>query len=670
MKPISLDYKDEIKRMGRQIDSKITYTINNETIELGVDDLNSITLHYEGDILKSVMKQLDIDSNVDIPIDTILTYKFGLKVNGEYEYINYGNFVVYSSEKQEDLNSYKLICYDKMLYTMKDYENIGITYPTTIRDYLKKICEHLNLKFKNLDDEFVNYDKLIPSELYLDTNGNSLNYTFRDVLSELAQVTASTICINDNDELELRYINNTSDTIDEEYLKDTNVNFGEVFGPVNTISIKRSADSDIISKSIPEDLSNDEKIEIAISDNQILNDDNRADYIDEILNQLYGLTYSINDYVSTGITYLDLCDTYNVIVGENNYKCIMFNDEIQVTQGLVENVYTNKPDESTTDYNTTTKDDRTRLRTTLKVNKIEGNITALVEETKELNATVNGVYEYRVTEDYEFKDEKDYYKLEETKDNTFQDQKEYYKLINDNYVKLIAGIDYDIGDKIPIEDFIYEFNVLEVGIDYNVGDNIKDIGFTVYENVLVGGYSNQISNLENSYSELFDEVAKKANTDDVNIQITNVENRVTSIIESTYTKTEIQEIANGTYVDESGKEVNVTTVVSESGTFDKNGLLIQKEGENNTIISDTLGRFNERGVQVKKVSNGIEGEEIFFGGYVHDDRFNTETRNYKNSAIVYTKNLIASGETIIGTHGLILDYEDEEGNQGSGWFNI
>ena len=350
MKTISNNYKNNIKELGREIDSKITYTINGVDYELGKEELNSVTPHYEGNILKSVMKQLDLDSIVDIPLGTNLNYQFGVKVNETYEYINLGNYVVYSSEKQEDLDSYKIVCYDKMLYSMKDYESFT-TYPVTIRNYINNLCTHIGLTFANSSDTFVNYDKEIETELYLDENNNSLNYTFRDVLDELAQVTASTICINDNDELEIRYINETNDTIDEEFLKDVNVNFGEKYGAINTISFKRSADSDVISKSIPEDLSDDLKIEISISDNQILNDSNRADYIDEILNQLYGLEYYVNDYVSTGITYYELCDMYNVQVGENTYKCLMLNDEIEVTQGLIENIHTDMPNDSKTDYN-------------------------------------------------------------------------------------------------------------------------------------------------------------------------------------------------------------------------------------------------------------------------------------------------------------------------------
>lgn len=203
MKTHTNNFKEQIKTIGKEIDSKISYG----DIVLGKNDLNAVTPSYQGAILKSVMKQLDIDSNVEIPLGTILKYEFGLKVNGEYEYINFGNYVVYSIEKQEDTNSYKITCYDKMLFTMRDYVKMPITYPITIRDYINSLCTFLGLTFANKNDTFANYDKKIQNELYLDADGNSLGYTFRDVFDELAQVTASEICLNDNDEVEIRYIN-------------------------------------------------------------------------------------------------------------------------------------------------------------------------------------------------------------------------------------------------------------------------------------------------------------------------------------------------------------------------------------------------------------------------------------------------------------------------------
>ena len=189
---------------------------------------------------------------------------------------------------------------------MVEYENMNITYPITIRNYINTICQHLGLTFKNVNDTFANYDKEIQNELYLDSEGGDLGYTFRDVLDELAQVTASTICINEvDDELEIRYINDTQDTIDEEYLKDINVSFGEHYGPINTIVLTRSGGSDSIHYPVvlPEN-----PVEIKIEDNQIMNFNDRSDYIVDIYNKLNGLQYYIFDFSSTGFCYYNLCD--------------------------------------------------------------------------------------------------------------------------------------------------------------------------------------------------------------------------------------------------------------------------------------------------------------------------------------------------------------------------
>ena len=383
MKAHTSNFKNQIKTMGRELDSKITYELNGVNIELGKEQLNPITPTYQGAILKSVMKELDIDSNVYIPEKTILNYQFGVKVNGEYEYINFGNYVVYKAEKLEDTNSYKLTCYDKMLYSMVDYEKMNITYPISIRDYIKAICDKLGLTFANASDTFANYDKQIQNELYLDENENSLGYTFRDVLDELSQVTASCICINGNDEVEIRYINDTNDTIDEEFLKDVNVKFGEKFGAVNTIVLSRSADSDNVyyPETLPEN-----PYEFKISDNQIMNFNDRSDYLPDIYEKLNGLEFYINDFSSTGICYYELLDRYNVKIGDNTYSCVMLNDEINITQGLEENVFTEMPEETKTDYTKADKTDRKVNQTYVIANKQKGEIELV---TREINSVKN-----------------------------------------------------------------------------------------------------------------------------------------------------------------------------------------------------------------------------------------------------------------------------------------
>lgn len=662
------NFKNAIKTFGRELDSKITYEENGDTIELGNEELNSIALRYQGGILKSVMKQLDIDSNVEIPTGTILNYKFGVKTRtgknifdknksavyssgasvsaintgvkvtatqngtykyvaivlgedellgktltlhsaitesasnqgnigiwfgttstpatsmisgnltssgsltftvassfpagtnkifillyanssgtgvtddyvsytdlqveesssytnyedyGMYDYIDYGNFVVKDVEKQEDTRSYKITCYDKMLYAMKEYENTGIRYPITISDYLTEICSKIGLTYAG--GQFVNSSKTINNELYLDSEARSLGYTFRDVLDEIAEVSASTICINDNDELEIRYlsdswggvnylhnvakgktennvtfivnndktveisstgasantflrleenivlapghyylkggyasnttylamqikhsdntylfvsVSNTGskafdiiegdvidfvqvrvgsgysgtykfypmittsndvnyqeyiDTIDEEMIKDVNVNFGEKFGPVNTIVLSRGGDGDKISLSNPTNLPDEDKIAIQITDNQIMNNNDRDTYMSAILTQLYGLEYYINDYSSTGICYLDLCDRYKVKIDNVSYNCIMFNDEINVTQGLQEQIYTDMQEENEQEYKYMSSTDRGITQANIIAKKNEATITEYTQQINDANDRIDAV---------------------------------------------------------------------------------------------------------------------------------------------------------------------------------------------------------------------------------------------------------------------------------------
>ena len=387
MKAHTNRFKEEIGSNGRQLDSTITYKLNGVTQTLTSEQLNGVTPTFQGAILKSVMKQLDVDSNIDIPIGTSINYKFGVLVDGKFEYLNFGNYIVFSSEKQEDLESYKLICYDKLLFSMMDNQDLGVTYPISVKDYLKALCNKLGLQFKNVNDNFVNYNRMIQKELYV-----GQEYTYRDILDELAQVTASTICLNENDELELRYIsNNAVDTIDEEYLKDINVNFGEKYGKINSIVLSRSGESDNVYLQDEESVQANGLCELKIVDNQIMNWNDRSDYLPEILAELDGLEYYINDFVSTGIAYLDLCDRYNVKIGDSTYSCIMLNDELEVTQGLVENIHTDMPEETETDYTKADKTDRKINQTYLIVDKQNQTIKSVVSQTNEQNKKISQI---------------------------------------------------------------------------------------------------------------------------------------------------------------------------------------------------------------------------------------------------------------------------------------
>ena len=388
MKQHTQRFKEIITELGKQQSVLITYTIDNEEVVLGVEEINSATPRYDADLLKSVMKELHLDSNVDIPVGTEINFKYGLLVDGAFEYLDYGNYIVYTSEKKEDTLSYEILCYDKMLYAMKDYEELNITYPCTVKEYINAIATKLGLTFANNNGIFPNYNTQIVGEFYLSIDEETqekktMGYTYRDILDDLAEVTASVICINNNGQLEVRDIRNTDDTIDEEYLKDTNVNFGEVFGPINAVVLSRST-SDNIYRNDVASINANGLYEIKISDNQILNQNNRDTFIQAIFDKLKGLTYGICDFSSTGIMYYDLLDRFNVKVGDNTYSIVMFHNEQNITQGLEENIYVEKPKTSETDYTKADKTDIKLNQTNLIVDKQNGTIEALVTSNSDL----------------------------------------------------------------------------------------------------------------------------------------------------------------------------------------------------------------------------------------------------------------------------------------------
>ncbi len=419
MKPHSPIFKEEIAKFGRQQNVLITYTVNGQVHTLdfvlnGGDGerqlinsvINSVTPYFEGNLLKSVMKCLTIDSNIEIPKGTEVKLKYGIYVADDslnytlnegrrgYEYLDYGTYIVYKVEKKEDTNSYFMTCYDKLLFSMKEYEDLNINYPITIRDYINKICEHIGLEFKNKTDTFANYQREITKELYL-----GLGYTFRDVLDELATVTGSCICLDILNRVEIRYPNETNDEINRLYLKDVDVKFGGKYGPINSIVLSRSAGSDNVYIQDEHSIEQNGLCELKIEDNQILNFNDRSDYLPDLLRVLDGLEYYIVDYTSTGIMYYELLDKYIISIGDRKYNCLMLNDEQDITQGLVEHIYTEQPEPSETDYTKADKTDRKLKNTFLIIDKQEQKITALVEaiedneeRVSQLEIDVDGIH--------------------------------------------------------------------------------------------------------------------------------------------------------------------------------------------------------------------------------------------------------------------------------------
>lgn len=160
-------------------------------------------------------------------------------------------------------------------------------------------------------------------------------------------------------------------------------------GPINSIVLARSAESDKIYKTDEESIEANGLCELMISENQFMNFNDRDTYLPELAEKLFGVEYYLNDFVSTGIMYYDLMDMYNVKIGDNIYNCLMLNDEQLITQGLEENIYTDRPETSETDYSKADKTDQRINQAYLIVNKQNQTIQAVTETTSTIEKNTN-----------------------------------------------------------------------------------------------------------------------------------------------------------------------------------------------------------------------------------------------------------------------------------------
>lgn len=373
---VSSKFMDNLKTYGRMI----TTIITDDKSTYKDSDVISVNKSFNTDICKSAMQTVNIELKGNIKIEGQLNIVFGVGIQEEpYEYIDFGNFIVDNCEYVVENDSTKITAYDYMYKAHKDFENDKIVYPCTVYELVKKMCEYLEIPFKQ--GEFNNSNKLIESNVF----ANSV-VTYRDIFDFVAQATGLNIFIKNN-ALVLKECYQTDVIVDEHNL--SSLTLEEKYGPINSLVLSRSEGADTIYRNDESSIIDNGLCEIKISDNPILDAMNRNDYIDSLFNGLNGIEYKIFDLDSFGIMIFDPGDIFTLIDLEGNeYKTMCLNSTITINTGVNEKIYTELPEISKTDYSSSSKDERKDKTTYLQVNKELGEIKSYVEETS------NSIYKF------------------------------------------------------------------------------------------------------------------------------------------------------------------------------------------------------------------------------------------------------------------------------------
>lgn len=367
MRLVSNNYKTAIT-LPRQITAKIYV----DDTEIEESNINNINYSFNSDLFKTIMQVVKIDTDIAIEQNKTINPHFGLKVNGEYEYVDFGNFKVHTIEDNKDTNSYQITCYDKMIESMIDY-NLEIPSGTNIRDVWIMIFNALNWDTSTIPTSFINSTKTIESDPWV-----GYDLTFRDVLDELCTISLVWLADRNGNITFIKHNESSNVTIDEHYFDQDNVVLGEKIFFTHLV-FSRSNELDNIYR-IDELLSKTAHKELKLVDYRILSDNNREQFIDEMANNLWEWYYYSCDIKTGGITFLESVDRYNLSFNGNLYATILMNNEINIDTGLIENISAEKPIESQTDIKYASTSDKNQRTANLIVDKKLAQVTAEVKD--------------------------------------------------------------------------------------------------------------------------------------------------------------------------------------------------------------------------------------------------------------------------------------------------
>ena len=383
-----MTYCEIMQQPGKRIHPKLYYYDDTNTkVEIDRDDIESAKLSYNSPLTGSVMTGLTATLKVKLP-DKPIYFQNTATYNGTNATKTYGPFYLKEEPKFNASNkTYEHTMYDGFLKGMIDYQPITITYPTTVLAFFQQLC--LKCGYTTNITSLPNGSRSITMDIY-----EGINYTYRDVFDDIANATGSLFRCN-NGVIEKCPLGTSEITIDDDLLKNQNIELGEHFGPINAIVLSRADNADNIYK-------RDETLtswnEYKISDNQLMNDNNRSDYLDELYNALYGIEYDIFDLELVGYGGFNPLDKVTITTNNTTYNSYVFNNELTFTQGVEECIYTELPEESETDYKTSDTTDKRINQAYIMVNKQNQTINALVsevsettEKTAELEITVSQI---------------------------------------------------------------------------------------------------------------------------------------------------------------------------------------------------------------------------------------------------------------------------------------
>lgn len=378
---ISNDFKTAMKQPVKELDAYIKLDEDNKITS--ADDLISFKISCDTGMCKTAMRKLEGkylgEHNL---LGKLVHVGFGVKLpNGTFEYLDYGSFLITEITTTKDTGVTQIIGYDKMINSMTKYSKLNIEYPITLYEYTQILCSRCGLVLGN--ETFTHADWLINQELWENING----ITYRDILVQIAQVTASTCIISNDDKVYFKSIYNTEETLTYDNMK--KLKLEPIYGEINSVVLSRMPQEDNIYMRDEESIQANGLTEYKIENNEIIDKD-RDNAMTPIYNALHGISYYPFETTTEGLGWYEIADNFDIINDTGDtFNTTLFNFSITIDGGIKEILKTVAETKTQTQYQYATTIAKRIKNTEIIVNKQEQYIEELVTDMYEEDGVVH-----------------------------------------------------------------------------------------------------------------------------------------------------------------------------------------------------------------------------------------------------------------------------------------
>lgn len=381
---VSNDFKTAMTRPIKELQAYLEsegYSIRDS------DNLISYSINAEGGLCKSVMRKLEAkylgDHNL---LGKWVSAGFGVKLaSGAYDYLNYGSFLVSELTITKETGETNIVAYDRMINAMRPYTKLNVEYPIDLYSYTVLLCEACGLELGNTSFA-VNGDWAIERDLWENING----ITYRDIFVQIAQATASTCIIGNDDKVYFKPLTETGERLTYDNM--FKLNLEDKYGEINSVVLARTPQEDNVYERDEASIQINGLTEFKIENNEIL-DKNRENAVKAIFDALNGVSYYPFEATTEGLGWYEIGDCFTIKTDTGDeFNTALFNFSITVDGSLKETLKATAETKTQTQYQYATTLSKRVKNTEIIVNKQDNYIQQLVTDMYEENGVVNEKY--------------------------------------------------------------------------------------------------------------------------------------------------------------------------------------------------------------------------------------------------------------------------------------